>query len=76
MENEDTISHKEIYERLITLETKVDNIDRNTENVVKAFNAASGAFTVLEWISHIVKPIIIVVTICGGIYVAIHDKIR
>ena len=41
------VSHKEIYERLVQVEQKVDTIDANTKSMVSAFNAASGAFTVL-----------------------------
>ena len=49
------VSHKEIYDRLIQVEQKVDKIDSNTKAMVTAFNAASGAFTVLEWLAKAVK---------------------
>ena len=52
------VSHKEIYERLIAVEAKVDKVAEDTEGMVKAFNAASGAFTVLEWIAKVAKPIL------------------
>lgn len=52
------VSHKEIYERLIAVESKVDKVAEDTEGMVKAFNAASGAFTVLEWIAKVAKPIL------------------
>lgn len=52
------VSHKEIYERLIAVESKVDKVAEDTEGMVKAFNAASGAFTVLEWVAKIAKPIL------------------
>ena len=45
------ITHKEIYERVVRLEEKVDRIDNNTSGLVKAFEAANGAFLVLEWIA-------------------------
>ena len=58
MSSEEDISHKEIYERLCKVEAKVDKVAEDTEGMVKAFNAASGAFTVLEWIAKIAKPIL------------------
>lgn len=60
------ISHREIYDRLVAVEAKVDRIDTNTEGVVKAFEAASGAFLVLEWIAKAAKPILFI----GGIIAA------
>jgi hypothetical protein len=54
----DEISHKEIYVRLCEVEAKVDKLQTNTEDVVKAFNAAQGAFTVLEWLAKAAKPIL------------------
>ena len=52
------VTHKEIYERLLAVETKVDKLNRETENMVKAFSAAQGAFTVLEWIARAAKPLL------------------
>jgi hypothetical protein len=52
------VSHKEIYDRLIAVEAKVDRIEKNTEGVVKAFEAAQGAFAVLEWFGRLAKPIL------------------
>lgn len=52
------VTHKEIYERLLAVETKVDKLNEETENVVKAFSAAEGAFTVLEWIARAAKPLL------------------
>ena len=71
----DEISHKEIYERLVQVEQKVDAIDANTRNMVVAFNAASGAFTVLEWLAKAVKPILIVGAFFGAIYAAVSHKV-
>lgn len=71
----DEISHKEIYERLVQVEQKVDAIDANTKNMVGAFNAASGAFTVLEWLAKAVKLILIVGAFFGAIYAAVSHKI-
>jgi len=61
------VSHREIYDRLLAVEHKVDKIDRATENVVAAFSAAQGAFTVLEWLGRLAKPILWV----GGAITAI-----
>ena len=52
------ITHKEIYDRLVMVESKVDQLDANTNDMVAAFNAAQGAFTVLEWIAKAVKPLL------------------
>lgn len=69
------VSHKEIYDRLVQVEQKVDKIDANTKDMVKAFNAASGAFTVLEWLAKAVKPILIVGAFFGAIYAALTHKV-
>ena len=68
------VTHEQIYERLLAVETKVDSIDKNTQEVVKAFNAASGAFMVLEWIAKAVKPIIIIGAFFGAIWLAIDNR--
>jgi hypothetical protein len=70
----ENVTHEHIYERLLAVESKVDNIEKNTQEVVKAFNAAAGAFTVLEWIAKAVKPIIIIGAFFGAIYLAIDNK--
>ena len=71
----DEVSHKEIYDRLVQVEQKVDTIDANTKNMVSAFNAASGAFTVLEWLAKAVKPVLIVGAFFGAIYAALTHKV-
>ena len=58
------VSHNEIYERLIAVEAKVDKVATDTEDMVSAFHAAQGAFTVLDWIAKVAKPIL---WIAGGI---------
>lgn len=52
------VSHKEIYERLCKVESKVDKLQKDTEDVVEAFHAAQGAFKVLEFIAKIAKPLL------------------
>ena len=63
---EKEVSHAEIYARLMLVEEKVDRIDENTQGVVKAFEAASGAFLVLEMLGKIAKPVLFL----GGIFIA------
>ena len=70
----DEVTHEHIYDRLLAVESKVDNIDKNTQEVVQAFNAASGAFQVLEWIAKAVKPIIIIGAFFGAIWLAIDNR--
>jgi len=70
----DEVTHEHIYDRLLAVEAKVDNIEKNTQEVVQAFNAASGAFKVLEWIAKAVKPIIIIGAFFGAIWLAIDSK--
>jgi hypothetical protein len=62
------VSHKQIYDRLVAVETKVDHLDDKTEGIIKAFDAAAGAFLVLEWIGKLVKPIIWIVGASAAIY--------
>jgi len=45
------VSHKQIYDRLVAVESKVDKIDTNTQEVVTAFQNAKGAFIALDWLS-------------------------
>jgi hypothetical protein len=61
------VSHREIYDRLIAVEHKVDRIDKATADVVAAFGAAQGAFTVLEWLGKLAKPILWI----GGVMTAV-----
>lgn len=68
------VSHREIYDRLIAVETKVDRINKNTDGVVKAFEAASGAFLVLEWIAKAAKPILFIVSIIAATIAWVNHK--
>jgi hypothetical protein len=60
------VSHNEIYERLIAVESKVDKVAQDTKDVVDAFHAAQGAFLVLEWLAKAAKPILFI----GGLIAA------
>lgn len=61
------ISHKEIYVRLCEVEAKVDKLQVDTASVVTAFQAAQGAFTVLEWLAKAARPILWI----GGVVAAL-----
>jgi hypothetical protein len=69
------VTHREIYDRLIAVEVKVDNLDKKTTEVVTAFDAAKGAFLVLEWIGKIAKPIIWVVGI-SAVVIAAYERFK
>jgi len=60
------VSHEQIYDRLIAVESKVDRIDNNTKGLVEAIDAAQGAIKVLGWIASAAKPILWV----GGLIMA------
>jgi hypothetical protein len=64
MENE--VTHKQIYDRLVEVEQKVDAIDKNTSGLVEAIDAMQGAIKVLGWIASAAKPILWV----GGLIMA------
>ena len=70
------VTHEHIYDRLLAVEAKVDSIEKNTQEVVKAFNAAAGAFQVLEWIAKVVKPLIVIGAFFGAIWLAIDNKLH
>jgi len=67
------ISHKEIYERLCKVEDKVDKVAKDTEGMVTAFNAASGAFIVLEWIAKIAKPVLWIIGVSAAFIALINQ---
>ena len=69
------ISHREIYERLISVEHKVDTIGNDTKDVVAAFNSAKGAFLVFEWIGKLAKPIIWLVGL-STIILAAYEQLK
>jgi len=60
------ITHREIYDRLVAVEIKVDALTERTKDVTAAFNAAQGAFKALETFSKLAKPLLWL----GGLFVA------
>jgi hypothetical protein len=63
---DEKVTHEQIYNRLLEVESKVDSIDKNTKGLVEAINALDGAFKVLGWVASIAKPILWV----GGLIMA------
>jgi hypothetical protein len=60
------ITHREIYDRLVAVEGKVDALTESTKDVTSAFTAAQGAFKVLETLSKLAKPLLWL----GGLFAA------
>lgn len=60
------VSHEQIYNRLLAVEAKVDEIDKNTKDLVSAIEAAKGAVKVLNWIASIAQPVLWI----GGLVLA------
>jgi hypothetical protein len=52
------ITQREIYNRLVAVEAKVDTLTESTKDVTTAFAAAQGAFKLLEMLSKIAKPLL------------------
>ena len=69
------VSHREIYDRLIAVETKVDTISKDTKDVVTAFNSAKGAFLVFEWIGKLAKPILWLIGL-STLVMAAYERIK
>ena len=63
---EDQVTHSQIYSRLLAVEEKVDNIDKNTKGLVEAIHALDGAFKVLGWVASAAKPLLWI----GGLIMA------
>jgi hypothetical protein len=70
---QEDVTHREIYERLVQVEQKVDHLDDKTGQVVAAFDAARGAFTVLEFIGKLAKPILWVIGV-GSAFAILWDE--
>lgn len=61
------VTHQQIYDRLVAVEAKVDEIDTNTKGMVAAFDAAKGAFAVLEFLGKLAKPVLMLTAAAGAI---------
>lgn len=61
------VTHREIYDRLVAVEAKVDALSDSTRDVTTAFMAAQGAFKVLETLSKLAKPLLWI----GGLVAAV-----
>ena len=70
MEN---VTHKEIYDRLVAVESKVDKVAQDTVDVVAAFHAAQGAFVVLDWVAKAAKPILWVAGVIAAFSLLISE---
>ena len=70
------VTHQQIYDRLIAVEAKVDSLDLSTKGMVAAFNAAAGAFTVLEFLGKLAKPILWIITTSGAVAVIWQNWIK
>jgi len=64
------VSHKQIYDRLVAVEQKVDKIDNQTAEVVSAFQNAKGAFIALDWLARFSGRILKVVAFFAAFSVA------
>lgn len=64
------VSHKQIYDRLVAVESKVDKIDKQTAEVIAAFQNAKGAFIALEWLAKFSGKILKVVAFFAAFSVA------
>jgi hypothetical protein len=66
------VSHREIYDRLVAVEGKVDAIASDTAAVVKAFDQAQGAFAALELLGKLAKPILWIMGVVVAIAAALE----
>ena len=76
----DEVSHREILDRLVVVESevkqasrKIDNLKEDTSEVITAFQSAKGAFTVLNWVAGAVKPILWIVGAGAVAVIAIKE---
>ena len=73
------VTHKQIYDRLVAVEAKVDSIDHNTAEVVTAFQNAKGAFIALDWLARFSGKIIKIgafIAAIGVIFVTLWEKYK
>jgi len=67
------ITHREIYDRLVAVEAKVDALTDRTADVTTAFAAAQGAFKVLETLSKLAKPLLWIAGLVAAVVVFIQE---
>ncbi len=67
------ITHREIYDRLVAVEAKVDALSESTKDVTTAFAAAQGAFKVLETLSKLAKPLLWIGGLIAAVAIFIQD---
>lgn len=72
----ETVSHKEIYEELLQLKARVNQLDEHTKGIVEAFEAAQGAFKALNFIASVAKPLITLSALLAGLYLAVQNGFR
>ena len=73
IERESDITHRQIYDELCVVKDKVEKLQNDTAAVVTAFEAARGAFMVLDWIAKVAKPIIIIAGFIAGAATLWHN---
>jgi hypothetical protein len=66
------VTHREIYDRLVAVEGKVDVIATDTAAVVKAFDSAQGAFAALELLGKLAKPLLWIMGVVAAIAAALE----
>jgi hypothetical protein len=66
------VTHREIYDRLMAVEAKVDLIQTDTAAVVKAFDQAQGAFAALELLGKLAKPLLWIMGVAVAIAAALE----
>ncbi len=69
------ITNKDLLEQIADNKVAVEQIRQdveslrdNTKDMVAAFNAAKGAFAVLEWLAKIAKPLMVITSAIGAAY--------
>lgn len=66
MEEKNTEITHEILERLAVLEEKMKTLQSGSEEMLRAFNAAKGAFDFLEGLARVVKPLLFIGGLVGA----------
>lgn len=71
------VTHRDIYDKingiendLIVVKTELKALQESTKDLIIAFNAAHGAFQLLEWLAKVAKPLIFIVGFIGTAYMS------